>query len=103
MNEQMNEQMMQVAQSAVSLPSVTGNNYYVTGPLNSAVPSGARIDKLRRYYSDALHLRAVWVAEIALIAAGCDPEEAACLASSAGFDSKTSVKILREFLLTRKP
>jgi hypothetical protein len=38
-----------------------------------------------------------------MIAAGCDPEEAACLASSAGFDSKTSVKILREFLLTRKP
>ncbi len=96
----MNEQM-QVAQKAVSLPSVTGNNYYVTGPLNSADPSGERIDKLRRYYSDALHLRSVWVAEIALLSAGCDPEEAVCRASSAGFDSKTSEKILREFLLTR--
>jgi hypothetical protein len=93
---------IKAARSAVSMPEKSGNSYRVTGPWDAAVPDGARTERTRPYYRAALQLRAAWITEIALIASGCDPEDASYRASEADLTGKKPEQIVAEFLAAVK-
>jgi hypothetical protein len=93
---------IKAARSAVSMPEKCGNSYRVTGPWDSACPDGARTEKTCVYRSSALQLRARWITEIALIASGCDPEDASYRASEADLTGKKPEQIVAEFLAAVK-
>ncbi len=84
------------------MPEKCGNSYRVTGPRDAAFPDGARTEKTRPYYRAALQLRAEWITEIALIASGCDPEDAADRVFAADMTVKTPGQIVAEFLAAVK-
>lgn len=68
---------IRIGRNAVSMPSKIPGAFRLTGPYLSDRPDGARTEKtVSSSYATARRIRAAWVAEIALIAMGCDPEQA---------------------------
>jgi hypothetical protein len=67
---------LKIARAAVSMPEKIPGAFRLTGPYRADRPDGARTEKTVASYATAQRIRAAWIAEIALVALGCDPEQA---------------------------
>jgi hypothetical protein len=67
---------IRIGRAAVSMPGKIPGAFRLTGPYRADRPDGAGTEKTVTSYATARRIRAAWIAEIALIAMGCNPEQA---------------------------